>query len=262
MKVELLPILGLIILLVIAGLLIAYYVMSKRKRVPVSFRDITAFTRLKQVVGLAVEAGTRLHITLGRGGLVGEQSAPALVGLSVLERIGRAASVSDKPPLATAGDGAMAVLAQDTLQSAYKAMGVESQYQPASGRFLGPAAFPYAAGALSPVYDEQVSTNILIGRFGSEAALISEAAERKGSLTVAGTDDISGQVVLYATAEEPLIGEEVFAGGAYLGAGSMHEASLRTQDTMRLVVIAIIVAGALLKVLGLDRLIAQLFSGG
>lgn len=57
----------------------------------------------------------------------------------------------------------------------------------------------------------------MIGNFGSEAALINEAAERSGSLTLAGTDTIPGQAVLYATAQEPLIGEEVFAGGNILG---------------------------------------------
>jgi len=255
-------ILGLTVLLVVTGLILFFYFSGRRKRPARLFRDIPAYTRLKRAVGLAVESGSRLHISFGRGGLIGEQSAPALVGLSMLERITRAASVSDKPPLATAGDGAMAILAQDTLRSAYRLGSLESQYDPNSGRFIGPATLPYAAGTMPVIDEEQVSANILIGHFGSEVALINEAAERKGCLTIAGTDDLAGQSVLYATAEESLIGEEVFAGGAYLGAGPMHDASLRTQDILRLLVVAVVVIGAILKLFGLDTFIIQLIPGG
>ena len=66
-----------------------------------------------------------------------------------------------------------------------------------------------------------------------------------------GTDDVSGQAVLYATAQEALIGEETFAGGAYLGAGPMHIASLRVQDIFRWVLILAMLVGALLKLVGI-----------
>jgi hypothetical protein len=51
-------------------------------------------------------------------------------------------------------------------------------------------------------------------------------------------------------AQEPLIGEEFFAGGAYLGAGPAHTASLRMQDILRWVVVSLIVLGAILKLTG------------
>ena len=40
-----------------------------RRKIPPVFRDIPAFTRLRQAVGLVVEDGSRLHISLGRGAL-------------------------------------------------------------------------------------------------------------------------------------------------------------------------------------------------
>jgi hypothetical protein len=57
--------------------------------------------------------------------------------------------------------------------------------------------------------------------------------------------------VLYAAAQEPLIGEELFAAGAYLGAGQTHTASLRVQDIMRWVLIVVIILGSLAKLGGL-----------
>ena len=66
-------------------------------------------------------------------------------------------------------------------------------------------------------------------------------------LTLGGTDNLTGQAVLFAAAQEPLIGEETYAGGAYLGAGPMHIASLYAQDILRWVLIGLIVIGAILK---------------
>jgi hypothetical protein len=110
----------------------------------------------------------------------------------------------------------------------------------------------YAAGAMPLIRDELVSANILSGHFGGEVALLTEAGERSGSLTVAGSDSLPAQAVLFASAEEPLIGEEIYAGGAYLGAGPIHTASLRMLDTLRWILIVLILLGA----------IARLFMGG
>jgi hypothetical protein len=258
--VDLAPILGLIFTLVIFGLLI-YFFTAGRDRVEGGFRDIPAFTRLRQAVGIAVEAGTRLHISVGRGGILGPENAAAFNGIATLDRVARAASVSDRPPVATSGDGALTILTQDTLHGSYRALGVEGQYDPTSGRVLGLTPFSYAAGALPLIYDEHVSANLLNGHFEGEIGLINEAAERKDSLVVAGSESITGQAVIYATASDPLIGEEAFASGAYLGAGPMHEASLHAQDYMRWIVIVLILVGSALKLFGIDRILIGLLSG-
>ncbi len=226
-----------------------------------NLRDLPAFTRLRRAVGLAVEMGTRFHVSLGRGNFLGTENAAAFAGLSMLDRISRAASISDRPPLTTVGEGTLVMLAQDTARSAYRALGVESQYDPNSGQLTGLTPFSYAAGVIPLIQDSQVSANLLSGHFGSEAALIADAAERSGSVVIGGTESLPGQAVLYAAAQEPLIGEEVFAGGAYLGAGVVHEASLRVQDVFRWLIIVLILLGAVLKITGLDQLLKGILQG-
>lgn len=229
-------------------ILIIIFTVIARRRPDRNLREIPAFARLGRAVGLAVEAGNRLHLSLGSGDLIGPQSAVAYVGFSMLRRIARATSISDKPPVATAGEGAVAILSQDTLRSGARELGVE--FDPMNGRITGLTPFSYAAGTMSVVHDEDVSANVLIGSFAAEVALINEASERAHGLTLAGTDNVPGQAVLYATAQETLIGEETFAGGAYLGAGASHIASLRVQDIFRWVLIAVILGGGLLKLVG------------
>jgi hypothetical protein len=240
---------GLIFVVLFFALILAFAITG-RGRTKRYLRDISAFARLKRGIGLAVEAGQRLHISLGSGGIIGVQGASGLVGLSMLQRIARAASTSDRPPVSTSGEATLAVLSQDTLKSVYRAIGAEHQYEPTLGQVSGLTPFSYAAGALPVVFDHQVAVNILSGHFGSEVALLTDAAERNGALTLAGSDSLPAQAVLYVTAQEPLIGEELYAGGAYIQAGPLHLASVRAQDIMRWVLVAGILVGAVLKLAG------------
>ena len=221
-----------------------------RRKTPPAVREIPAYTRLRRAIGRVVEDGTRLHISLGRGGLATPQAASALTGLTLLRRLAELTSAGDQPPIATSGDAALAILSQDTLQTASKAS-AQGVYDPTAGRLTGLTPFSYAAGTIPAIRDENVSANVLMGNFGVEAALLTDAAERADTFILAGSDNLAAQAVIYASAEEPLIGEELYAAGAYTDAGPMHIASLTVQDILRWVIIAAIVGGALLTLVGL-----------
>jgi hypothetical protein len=241
---------GFLFILLCLGLIL-FYIFSARRGPKINLREILAFKRFRREVDLAVEAGKRLHVSLGRGNINDLQGGAAFIGLIILDRCARAGSNSDRPPMTTSGDGVVTVLSQDTLQSTYRSLAAEQRYDPTNARMTGLTPLAFAAGAMPTIHDEHVTANILAGHFGTEIALLTEAGERSRSLTIAGTDNISAQAVLYATADEPLLGEELYASGAYLGANPAHSASLRAQDILRWVLIVVIVVGAILNLLGI-----------
>lgn len=242
-------ILGLILVLLAAGLLLGL-IFIRRKSKPV-FREIPAYTNLKRAIGISVEDGTRLHVALGRGELQTPRGAPALAGLAMLRHLAEQTSVSDKPPVVTSGSGDLAILSRDTLQAGYKAAGAEELYNPSTGRLTGLTPYSYVAGAIPAIRDENVSANVIIGHFGPEVALLTDAADRSNSLSVAAADDPTAQAVLYASVDDPLVGEELFAAGAYVNAGSAHQASLQVQDMLRWAIILILLGGSALKLVGI-----------
>lgn len=223
-------------------LILIYFWITLRRHPKRNLREIPAFERLSRSVGLAVEAGQRMHVTLGWGGLQDIPGASALVGLSVLQRVARAASISDRPPVATSGEALVNILSQDTERSTYRALGA-AQNDPLAAQLTGLTPFSYAAGTMMVASEGDDSAVMMAGHFGSEVALITEAAERKGNLTLGGSDFLPAQAVLYAAAREPLVGEELYASGAYVQAGPAHLASLRAQDILRWVIIVAILAG-------------------
>ncbi|MFA5874323.1 MAG: DUF6754 domain-containing protein [Anaerolineales bacterium] len=220
-----------------------------RRKTPSVFRDIPAFTRLRQAVGLVVEDGSRLHVSLGRGALTTPQSASALAGLALLRRLADLTSAGDQPPIVTSGDATLAILSQDTLQAAAK-FTEQAAFDPTAGRLTGLTPFSYAAGAIPAIRDENVSANVLMGNFGVEVALLTDAVERENTFVLAGSDNLTAQAVIYASVQESLIGEEIYAAGAYVESGPLHTASLTVQDILRWLIIAAILVGALLTLAG------------
>lgn len=231
------------------GMLGLSFFIRRRGRRP-SLRPIDAFASVPRLIGHAVETGHRVHVSLGSGSIHGPDSAAALAGLSLLSRVADTASVSDRPPVATTGDGATAILAQDVLRASFARQNVSDRYDPNLGRVTGLTPISFAAGAMSTIPDENVSANLLVGSFGIEGALIADAADRADTVVVAGSDRPQGQAVLYANAHEPLVGEELFAAGAYLSPSPFHVASLHVQDVFRWLVVLAILGGAIAKTLG------------
>ena len=200
-------------------------------------RDIPVFEQMRNSLENSVEDGTRIHISIGRSEVTSPEIAAGIIGLNLLKRISYITSDSDLPPIFSTGTGSLMLLSQDTIQTIYNNIGRSEAYSSVLGRFTGPTPFSFAAGAALEINETEVSTNLLIGSFGIEAGLLTHAGERSRTLTVAGTDNILGQAVIYATAHEPLIGEEVFATNAYLSGEKIHRASLFTQDIIRILII-------------------------
>jgi len=240
---------GLIFVLLSTGILVSLSLWKRKK--PPTFRDIPAYTLLDKEIGLAIEDGSRVHSSLGRSSLLEHGSAASFAALGLLRRISELTSVSDQLPIATSGDAALAVLTQDVFQSAYQTSGAGEQYHPSTGRVTGLTPFSYAAGSLPAMRDENVSVNILLGSFGVEAGLLTDTAERENSFILAAADGLPAQAILYASLQDPLIGEELYAAGAYVQAGQPHTASLQVQDILRWVFVVLIMGGAVLRLIGL-----------
>ena len=234
----------------ISAVLLLVLSILQRKSVP-KLRSIPALTRLYRAIGLSVEDGTRLLIGLGNTSLLTGSAGAPLAGLAMLRHLTERTSLSDRPPIAIAGEAPLALLAQDTLEAGYEGAGAGEYYIPTTGRVVGLTPFSAAAGTLPIFRDESVSAAVFIGHFGIEAALLADAAERENALVVGSSDDLASQAVWYACAPETLIGEELFAAGAYLGANPSQTASLTVQDILRWIIILALVAGAGLKLSGL-----------
>jgi hypothetical protein len=231
-------------------ILVLFSIQEKSSSSQRTLRKVKAFDELTRTIELSVEDGTRLQVSLGSGGLLGPQSAAAFAGLALLRQVAETIADGDEPPLVTTGDGTLMLLAQDTLRGTYHRLNIPRVYEAQSARATGLTPFSFAAGALPLTLDRSILASALTGSFGNEAALLTGASLKEEAFTVGGSDNLSTQAIFFATANEPLLGEEIYATGAYLNAGPMHQASLYLQDVLRWIIILLMTASALTSILG------------
>jgi hypothetical protein len=238
--------------LILFGLLIGVYTALARRKgaPPVALRPMDSFDNLPKTVGEAVESGRRLHIALGSGALGQADTATTVAGLNALNLISTVAVVSDKPPVITTTDGAAAFVAQDLLKQVYTRQHALERYAGDEARVAGLTPISYQAALAPMLSDETVAGNVILGPTGPEVALLTEAGQRGKVSTLAGSDNPATQAVLFAAADDVLLGEDVYAVSAYLARAEAQVASLQAQDWMRVIVIAAIVLGALGKAAG------------
>jgi hypothetical protein len=226
-----------------------------------TLRPIGGFETARRAVARAAEAGQPLHLAPGSGA-VGESGTPTaetLAGLTLVDALGHQAALTGAPLLVTTDDAITHPLTENVIQSGYAAAG-RLEEAPLVGRIAGRTVeghgqgvrllahrdpLAYAAMAGDMIEHEGVMHSITSGGFGPEYLLLGEAQARAGVPAVAGATNPQALATMVISADQTLIGEEIYGAGAYLSRAAAHLASLQTQDLVRMLLIVLIVLGVL-----------------
>lgn len=237
----------------IAILALLLFLLTRRVRAgsAVLLRPLRGYAGLRSQIGKAIESGSQMHVTLGQASLVSDASPTSLSAVKVLDYLSRDTCNNATPPLATVGEGTLLPAAQASIYSAYQLAGNTEQYDTTAAQFVASDndSIAYASGVGSLIHQEKVTSNIVMGRLGGELAFITEAASRKGLEQVIGSDDPTALAVATAVTNDPLIGEELLASGAYVEGDPAQLASLQLQDILRWIIALIILITALMQFL-------------
>jgi hypothetical protein len=90
----------------------------------------------------------------------------------------------------------------------------------------------------------------MIGEFQAESMMLAEGAAQVGAVTIAGTARTAQIPFFVAACDYTLVGEEIFAGGAYLSKDAVKIGNLAAQDWGKLVSMAIIIIGSIMVTMG------------
>lgn len=253
----------LILLLALATYLIL--TQSIRRRRPVALRPIPAFERVPLLVGEAIEADRPIHISFGDAGLGGTDTVLTLSAAELAYQIAQRNAIGVTSPVITLSNTTSIPLAQDTLRRAYALRGSTSVYRAGGTRWFpsGSQSLAFAAALTATMADDRVTGNVLVGSFGPELALILDQSNRRNIPSIATSTRLDGQAVAWALSDTPLIGEEVFTAGGYLGERAGPVAQIVTQDILRWLVVLMILlpAADVLTDGALTRLLMRLLQG-
>jgi hypothetical protein len=233
---------GGVVLLILFGVLAGvFFFMFRTSRRRPRFRAISAFNLLRGQMGRAIESGRDLHVSIGTGGVSGDDTATTLAGLAVAEYLADEAAASGIAPTVTTSDPTSALLGEDAVRRPYTRQGNLNEFPRGAARLPALNPTQYAAATMDLLNHEPVLTNIMSGAFGTEAALIDQAANNNDLPQLFGGSDPRALAVMSTSADQVLMGEEMYAAKAYLRAQLPHLASLRAADVVRIVIAVLIV---------------------
>ena len=93
---------------------------------------------------------------------------------------------------------------------------------------------------------EKPAANFILGNYAAESLIIAEAGASTGAIQIAGTASISQIPFFIVACDYTLIGEELFAAGAYVSREPLLLGSLKGQDIAKLVIILIMIIAIIL----------------
>ncbi len=231
-----------------------------KRGIKLSLRPIAGYAVLKGLPGRSAEAGEPVHLSLGTSGVGDKFTADTAAALNILEYLAERGAISANPPIVTCSHPTTLPVAKDLMRRAYRRQGYPEEYDPARTRLIAPdpflgtqgqgGAFAYAAGAMHLLSHQKLVANVMVGHFGDEFLLLGEVGARQNLTQIGGTSSERVLPFVNATMTHPLIGEEIYAGGAYLSDKPAHLGSLFAQDVIRWFLVAGTVVAILLRTLG------------
>lgn len=216
-----------------------YFIYRARKGQEFKIRRIAGIDAIEEGIGRATEMGRPIVFSTGLTGL----NALLFAILGILSYIARRAALLNTKLLVPQSDYEVMPVVEDVVREAYRAEGRLDAFNPEDIRFLSPSQFAFASGYMGIVHREQAATCFLFGAFAAESLILAEAGQQVGALQVAGTPS-NEQIPFFLTScDYTLIGEEVYAAGAYLSHDPNQVGGLRGQDFSKLGILALIGLG-------------------
>lgn len=224
------------VLFVLATVVLVYtarYFAARRARRRAQ-RQIAGLAAIHGWAGAAIESNRPLHLAFGSAGVGEDNTAVALANAEFFHHVIQRVGASDVSPIVSTSAAATVPLGQDTLRRGWPAGGAltRTQWYPQGKRSIG-----YAAAVSAAVESERPSAHIFAGSFGPELALMIDSADRRGQGSLAVSDQLQGQAVAYAMADEALIGEELFAAAGYVAEAGEAPADAIVMDVWRALLI-------------------------
>lgn len=239
-----------IVMLIIVWIFILGGMERAKKQLP-SFRTLSGLDALPEMVGRAAEMDKPVHFTTGLGSLTGTVAPQLVAGLAVLAHVTELCADYGVEIIYSVYQPQVMPIAAELMKAAYIKVGKPEEFQPEESiRFLSDAQFAYAAAVQGIAERERPAANIMVGPFYAESMLFSETFARIGAIQLAGTAR-GYQIPFFAIiCDYVLIGEEIYAAGAYLSRDPLQSGTIRGQDFGKAVAIILMILGVLATAAG------------
>lgn len=236
---------------VVVSAVILYVInLSKSGKFNVVLRRIAGLEAIEEAIGRATEMGKPVHFSPGLGDIIGTTAPETFAALQILSYVTNLSAKYDARLVVTIRMPNVFPLAQETVRQGFLVSNKADMYKEDTVRFISSDQDAYASGVVGFLYHDHAAASILAGLFMGEALLIAESGARIGAMQVAITASITQIPFFVAACDYTIIGEELFAAGAYLSGDKGRLGAIAGQDYFKLAVMATIILGTIMSSAG------------
>ena len=233
------------------------YVYLRRARAGLPMPEIRSISGLEAVdeaIGRATEMGRPVHFTPGSVGF----DAEGFASMAVLGHVAKMCARYDTRIIVTTRSYMIQAVYDEIVRQSYLEAGRPDSFNPDDIRYLSGMQFAAAAATIGIFEREKVAANIMVGYFYAESLLYAEAGYQAGAIQIAGTTNTSQTAFFVAACDYTLIGEEIYAAGAYLSKDPVLYGTVVAQDIMKQALLVLIIVGSVLATSGQAEILTDL----
>ncbi len=220
--------------------------MSRSGKWTPKIRRLAGLDAVEEAVGRATEMGAPVHFSPGIGGITDDIAPQTFAGLEVLGYVTELTARYNTELIVSIRTATVFPLAQEIVRQGYLAAGRPDMFQEDTVQYLSNEQFAYAAAVMGIMNRRKVAANLLMGAFWAESLLFAEAGAQTGAIQVAGTAAMAQLPFFVAACDYCLLGEELYAAGAYLSRDQVKLGSIGAQDIAKGITMVILLVGSLL----------------
>jgi hypothetical protein len=240
----------LIFILIVLGAIL-YFMQAAAAGNPPSIRRLPQVDVIDELVARAVEMNKEIWFLSGRGPMTDAFILPSILSTFgildyVTEKCARFGAKIHHPSVIPDAYNIQA----EIMREAYERADRLEDFDPLETIIFIPygAERPYV---IQESWARKPAAAVMCGFWRHAAILFSEALQRAGAVTLAGTDTIDNIAFMVAANNYSMIGEEMYAMSAYLSRDPIMTSALVGQDIGKYICILMIILGTLFGIVGM-----------
>ena len=244
-------IIGLLSLLIIAGSIVYYMQRAYSGKLP-KLRRLAAVNQIDEILGRCVEMGRPAYylmdtVTMDNPSVL----APTVAAFQILAYTARSAARLGAKFFVPVTQGLAYTISSEIVDEAYKAESKQDELK------LDDTVMYLPDGAdrmyiINHMWSDGMAGAFFIGSWYHKAVIFTENAARVGAMMLGGTDTTHNIPFLVAICDYSIIGEELYALGAYVSEDPTVSSSLAGQDIGKFIALILVIVGSILLTLGMN----------
>lgn len=212
--------------------IVFFILVSHAKKKDLFIRRIAGLDAIDEAIGRATEMGKPIFYVPGIGVM---SQISTIASTFVLGEVAKKVAQYDSYIKVPHYDPIVMTVSKEIVKQAYTEAERPDSYKEDINVFISQDQFSYAANVDGMISREKPAACFYIGYFMAESLLLAEVGASTGAIQIAGTDSDSQLPFFFTACDYTLIGEELYAAGAYLSKEPMLVSALKVNDFGKLV---------------------------